>query len=474
MPSSITQRELRGADVAAVREQLGRDPTTPFVVVARCTGGHPLVIRNAPLDASGDPFPTTYWLTCPKAVKAVARLESAGWIARLNERLEEDPGFREALERAHAAYARDRGQDLAVATSWGGVAGTRAGLKCLHAHYAYHLAGGEDPVGVWVAEHAGIVHPEQRPGRVAAIDQGTNSCRLLVLEPGEEADRPVELARDMVITRLGRGVDRTGQLDPEALQRTIDVLTVYGRRARALGAERIRVAATSAVRDAANREAFVRAVREHVGSEPEILSGEREAALSFLGATYGLDAATAPGPYLVQDIGGGSTEFVVGAGPGAAERGVSTQMGSVRLTERLVRHDPPSAGDLAAMREEVGTVLDRALGELDPGMIGTVIAVAGTATTLRAIALDLERYDPDRIHRTWLGRAEVDALLNRLAGMSDEERSALPTMAPGRGDVIVAGAVILSATMARLGTSRVLVSETDILDGLAFELLGIR
>ncbi len=457
-----------------VRAQLGREPSTPFVVTARCTGGHPLVIRNAPLDARGDPFPTTYWLTCPAAVRAVARLESAGWIARLNERLDGDPGFRAGLERAHAAYARDRGQDLAAARSWGGVAGTRVGVKCLHAHYAYHLAGGEDPVGAWVAEHLGVVHPEQRAGRVAAIDQGTNSCRLLVLEPREGDEPPVELARDMVITRLGRGVDRTGGLDLDALAGTVEVLAVYGRRARALGAERIRLAATSAVRDAANREAFVHAVREHVGSEPEIISGEQEAALSFLGATYGLDPASAPGPYLVQDIGGGSTEFVVGPKPGMVDRGVSTQMGSVRLTERLVRHDPPSAGDLAAVREEVEAVLDEALAELDPGRIGTVVAVAGTATTLRSIALDLDRYDPDRIHRTWLGRAEVDALLGRLAGMTNEERAALPTMAPGRGDVIVAGAVILSATMARLGVSRVLVSETDILDGLAFELLGIR
>jgi exopolyphosphatase / guanosine-5'-triphosphate,3'-diphosphate pyrophosphatase len=474
MVPSITQRELRGADLTTVRDQLGREPTTPFVVVVRCTGGHPLVIRNAPLDAHGDPFPTTYWLTCPASVKAVAQVESEGWIARLNARADDDPGFRAALEAAHRAYAEDRARDLEEARGWGGVAGTRTGVKCLHAHYAYHLAGGEDPVGAWVAERIGTVHPEALAGRVAAIDQGTNSCRLLVLEPGLEGAPPTELARDMVITRLGRGIDRTGRFDPESLARTVEVLATYGRRARALGAERIRVAATSAVRDAADRDTFAEAVRAQVGVDPEVVSGEREAGLSFLGATSRLDPATAPGPYLVQDIGGGSTEFVVGSRPGVAGGAVSTQMGSVRLTERLIRHDPPSRQDLDAVRREVDRVLDGVLEEIDPGPIGTAIAVAGTATTLRSVALDLDRYDPDRIHRTWLGRAEVDALLARLASMTNAERAALPTMAPGRGDVIVAGTVILSATMARLGLSRVLVSETDILDGLAFELLGIR
>ncbi|MET0801952.1 MAG: DUF501 domain-containing protein, partial [Actinomycetota bacterium] len=248
-PMPTAQRELRGADLATIREQLDREPTTAFTVVARCTGGHPLVIRNAPLDAAGEPFPTTYWLTCPEAARAVSRFEAAGWIGRLNERMQLEKGFRDVVDGAHAAYAADRATDLREAVSWGGVAGTRTGIKCLHAHYAYHLAGGDDPVGAWVAERVEPVHPEQRAGRVAAIDQGTNSIRLLVLEPGATAgDLPTELARDMVITRLGRGVDETGRLDDDALARTLDVLARFCRRARALDAERIRVGATSAVR----------------------------------------------------------------------------------------------------------------------------------------------------------------------------------------------------------------------------------
>ena len=277
-----------------MREQLGREPTTAFAVVARCTGGHPLVIRNAPLDANGDPFPTTYWLTCPDAVKAVARVESEGWIARLNDRVQDDEAFDDALEIAHRAYAEERGADLHEARGWGGVAGTRTGVKCLHAHYAYHLAGGDDPVGAWTAERVEPVHAGQRAGRVAAIDQGTNSIRLLVVEPGADGGPPTELARDMVITRLGKGVDETGRLDPDALERTVEVLERYCRQARHLGAERIRVAATSAVRDAENREAFAGAVRRLAGSELEVISGEREAGLSFLGGTLGLDPAEAP------------------------------------------------------------------------------------------------------------------------------------------------------------------------------------
>jgi exopolyphosphatase/guanosine-5'-triphosphate,3'-diphosphate pyrophosphatase len=474
-PGALTRhRELRAADLVAVGEQLGREPTTPFVVVCRCTGGHPLVIRNAPLDADGHPFPTTYWLTCPAATKAVSRVESEGWIAELNDRVQDDEAFDEALQAAHLAYAEDRATDLPEARAWGGVGGTRTGVKCLHAHYAYHLAGGQDPLGAWVAARVEPIHAEARPGRVAAVDQGTNSCRLLVLEPGATPhDAPTELARDMVITRLGQGVDRTGRLDPDALARTLDVIAGYCRRARALGAERIRVAATSAVRDASNREEFVAAVRIHAATEPEIITGDREAELSFLGGTHGLDTASVPGPYLVQDIGGGSTEFVLGSRPGRAEHAISTQMGSVRLTERLVREDPPSAEDLAALGEEVDRVLDDVKRAVPIRDARTLVAVAGTGTTLQAIVLGLDRYDPDRIHRTWLRRTDVDRTLIDLAGMTHTERAAIPVMAPGRGDVIVAGAVILAKVMERFGFERALVSETDVLDGLAFESLGI-
>ena len=470
-PLPTAQRELRAADLDAVRSQLGREPTTPFTVVARCHGGHPSVIRNAPVDAAGAPFPTTYWLTCSDAVKAISRVESQGWIGRLNERMRTDEAFGTRVEAAHASYAADRAADLAAAGEWGGVAGTRVGIKCLHAHYAYRLAGGDDPAGAWIAERIEPVHAGQRTGRVAAIDQGTNSIRLLVVEPGATPDAAgTELARDMVITRLGRDVDRTGRLGDEALARTVAVLGRFTRRARALGAERIRVAATSAVRDAANRDDYAAAVRDLAGSELEVITGEQEAALSFLGGTHGLDPSW--GPFAVQDIGGGSTEFVTGAAPGHAEVARSTRMGSVRMTERHIRHDPPPAAELDRLRADVAAVLDGVATSVPVADARTFVAVAGTATTLQALALGLGRYDPDRIHRTWLTLARAEQVLGDLAVMTDAERAVLPVMAPGRGDVIVAGAVILVQTMRRFGVERTLVSETDILDGLALEMLG--
>jgi exopolyphosphatase / guanosine-5'-triphosphate,3'-diphosphate pyrophosphatase len=459
--------ELRGSDLTTVADQLGREPTTPFTVVARCPDGHPLVIRNEPYGADGKPFPTLFWLTCPAASKAVSRLESEGWIARLNERLTEERELSAAIERAHDEYANERARGHPGAEAFGGVGGARTGVKCLHAHYANHVAGGDDPVGSWTAERLEPVHDE-RAGRVAAIDQGTNSIRLLVAEPEDDSGFR-ELARDMVITRLGQGVDRTGTIAPEALERTVGVLMRYCRRARALHAERIRVAATAAVRDASNRDDLARAVLEHAGSELEVLSGEEEAALSFLGGTRGLDA---PGPFLVLDIGGGSTEFVVGTD--APDAAISVQMGSVRLTERFVRHDPPTAEEVDAMRTFVRDRLDEVARAVPVGDARTLVAVAGTSTTAQAIALALPHHDPEAIHRTRLARDAAERVLRQLAEMTTAERAALPVMAPGRADVIVAGTVILVEVMGRFAFEDALVSETDILDGLALEMLAER
>jgi exopolyphosphatase/guanosine-5'-triphosphate,3'-diphosphate pyrophosphatase len=460
--------ELRAADLEAVGRQLGREPTTPFSVVARCTGGHPLVIRNRPLDADGHPFPTIYWLTCVDAVKAVSRVESDGWIARLAD----DPAIAGGIDEAHRAYAAERGEMLANAEDWGGVGGTRHGIKCLHAHYAYHLAGGDDVVGRWTAERVEPIHRREPGGRVAAIDQGTNSTRLLVLEPRGPGEDPLEVTRDMRITRLGRGVDRTGRLAPESIERTLGAVARSARRARALHAERIRVGATSAVRDASNREEFFGPVRELIDGEPELIDGEREAALSFLGGTRGLDAAD--GPFLLVDIGGGSTEFVFGRAPTVVDHAISTQMGSVRLTERVQPSDRPSVDDLRGFEALIEPQLDDVERTMPVRDAHTLVAVAGTATTLQACALGLERYDPDVIHRSTLTVADAQRALEELAAMTNAERAAIPVMPTGRGDVIVAGATILVNAMRRFGFEQALVSETDILDGLALELLDVR
>jgi exopolyphosphatase/guanosine-5'-triphosphate,3'-diphosphate pyrophosphatase len=418
--------ELRRSDLSIVREQLGREPTVPFTVEARCPGGHPLVIRNAPIDRDGHPFPTLFWLTCPVAVKAAARLESEGWIGRWNARAKEDEALATALAAAHEEYARERSRGFPQALAWGGVGGAARGVKCLHAHYANHLAGGRDPIGAWVAEEIEPVHPEEKPGRVGVVDLGTNSIRLLVAWAGPGEDRGVEeFARDMVITRIGEGVDRTGRIDPAALARTVDVLERYCRRARALHAERIRVSATAAVREASNRDELEAAVRMHAGSELEVITGEREAALSFLGATHGLDT---PAPFLVLDIGGGSTEFAVATEQ--PEASISTPMGSVRLTERLVRSDPPSEEDLAAVEKAVHDILDEVERSVPVRTARTLVAVAGTPTTIQAIALGLPFYDPEAIHRSWLSVTEAERVLKELAKMRTAERSAIPVMAP--------------------------------------------
>jgi exopolyphosphatase/guanosine-5'-triphosphate,3'-diphosphate pyrophosphatase len=460
--------ELRGSDLSIVREQLGREPTVSFTVVARCPGGHPLVIRNAPVDGDGHPFPTLFWLTCPVAVKAAARLEAEGWIGRWNSRAEKDDLLATALATAHEEYARERSRGFPQTLAWGGVGGAARGVKCLHAHYANHVAGGRDPIGAWVAGEIEPVHPQENPGRVGVVDLGTNSIRLLVASDGPSEDQGLEeFARDMVITRIGEGVDRTGRIDQEALSRTIDVLEWYCRRARALRAERIRVSATAAVREASNRDELEASVRTHAGSELEVITGEREAALSFLGATHGLDA---PGPFLVLDIGGGSTEFAVGTEQPDASN--STPMGSVRLTERLIQTDPPSEVELASVRDAVRVILDDVERSIPIRTARTLVAVAGTPTTIKAISLGLPFYDPEAIHRSWLSVGDAERVLEELARMTTDERSAIPVMAPGRADVILAGAVILVEVMRRFGFERALVSETDILDGLALELLG--
>jgi exopolyphosphatase / guanosine-5'-triphosphate,3'-diphosphate pyrophosphatase len=301
---------------------------------------------------------------------------------------------------------------------------------------------------------------------VAAIDCGTNSTRLLV------HDGARILERLMVITRLGQGVDATGRLADDAIARTVAVLRDFRAVMDRHGVERVRMAATSAARDAANRDEFFATAEAVVGARPELLAGDEEGRLSFLGATSDLDPAD--GPFLVLDIGGGSTEFVVGARPGVADDASSIRIGSVRLTERAVRSDPPTTEDLGRLRELVAAGIDEAARATPVERARTFVSVAGTATTIQAIALGLGRYDPDVIHRSWLTVAEAERVLAALAEMTNEQRAAIRVMAPGRGDVIVAGGVILVEVMRRFGFDRTLVSETDILDGLAFEMLGVR
>jgi exopolyphosphatase/guanosine-5'-triphosphate,3'-diphosphate pyrophosphatase len=319
------------------------------------------------------------------------------------------------------------------------------------------------------------IHYEKPGRRLAVVDLGTNSIRLLVARWSKAERELTDLSRDLVLTRLGQGVDKTGRLAPEALTRTLTVLRRYVRRARALRAERIRLSATSAVRDAANRDQLAAEVLRWTGEPMEILTGEEEARTTYLGATLGLAASLpdAEPPYLVLDIGGGSTEFVLGSEDAPEERpraAVSMDVGSVRLTERFVHTDPATPEELHAVEGEI----ERALAVVEdriPVHDGrTLVAVAGTSTTVQAVAMNLPEYDPERLHRTWLSRDDADHVLRLLVDMTTAERAAIPSMTPGREDVIPFGAAILQAVMRRWGFERALISETDILDGLAYRL----
>jgi exopolyphosphatase / guanosine-5'-triphosphate,3'-diphosphate pyrophosphatase len=301
--------------------------------------------------------------------------------------------------------------------------------------------------------------------RVAGIDMGTNSTRLLVAEIGRR-DGPLEtLDRRMTITRLGEGVNATRRLAPAAIERTLASLREY----RAViddlgGVDAIRATATSAARDATNRDDFFGPAAEILGAEVELLPGQEEAALSFLGATQELDGAGEP-PFLVVDIGGGSTEFVVGTTK--PEGALSVDIGCVRLTEAWLHSDPPAPEELSqavhVAREHIVDVM-REIPEAKNAK--TLIGLAGTVTTVAAIELGLAEYDRDRIHHSRLSREAVEDVFRTLATESADERRHNPGLEPGRVDVIVGGVIVLATILRTMEFDEVLVSEADILDGL--------
>jgi exopolyphosphatase / guanosine-5'-triphosphate,3'-diphosphate pyrophosphatase len=310
--------------------------------------------------------------------------------------------------------------------------------------------------------------------RVAAVDCGTNSIRLLVADvPGQGAH--TDLTRRMEVVRLGQGVDATGRLAPEAIERTRVALAGYAEAARELGATAIRMVATSASRDAANRADFEQMVSATLGRLPDVITGREEAELSFLGATASLDAAAAgrgatpSAPFLVVDIGGGSTEFVLGdaAGVRAAR---SVDIGCVRLTERHLHGDPPRAEEIRRAEDDIRAALATVLAEVPVGEAATLVGVAGSVTTVAAIALELPEYDPDAIHGSRLPVSAVREVSADLLAATRERRAAMPVMHPGRVDVIGAGALILRVLMDEFGLAEVVVSEHDILDGIALRL----
>ena len=328
--------------------------------------------------------------------------------------------------------------------------------------------------------------------RVAAIDCGTNSIRLLIADLNTEADHSerlvgssgfqpqsplADVTRQMRIVRLGEGVDRTGRLSAAALDRTMTALQEYAGLIADAKPAAVRMVATSASRDAANAQEFTDRVVEILGVAPEVITGDEEAMLSFTGATRELAgtplAAACSPPYLVTDIGGGSTEFVLGGPqmPRGQVNSRSVNIGCVRLTERHLHGDPPLAAEVGATVADIDAALDQVAAAVPVAQATTLVGLAGSVTTVAAIALGLAEYDSARIHHSRISAARVHDIAGDLLAMTRAERAAIPVMHPGRVDVIGAGALILDRITTRFGFTEVLVSEHDILDGIAWSLL---
>jgi exopolyphosphatase/guanosine-5'-triphosphate,3'-diphosphate pyrophosphatase len=305
---------------------------------------------------------------------------------------------------------------------------------------------------------------EEQPMRVAAIDCGTNSIRLLIADIDGNNFR--EVVRDMEIVRLGQGVDQTGQFHPDAIARTLAAVDKFAAEITKRGVEKIRFCATSATRDATNRHLFVDGVRERLGIELEVISGDEEAALSFAGAIKDLDPSN--GPFLVVDIGGGSTEFVFGTSTVEAARSVN--IGCVRMSERHFASDPATPEQIEAARTDIQAAISQAAAVVPITRAKTLVAVAGTATTVAAAALELPEYDRYAIHLSRISAQQTHDAATMFATKTREQRISLGYMHPGRVDVIAAGSLVLSEIMKATGATEFVASESDILDGMAFSL----
>jgi len=306
---------------------------------------------------------------------------------------------------------------------------------------------------------------EEQSMRVAAIDCGTNSIRLLIADI--DGDNFREITREMEVVRLGQGVDKTGAFHPDAIERTLAAVDNYAAEIRKRGVEKIRFCATSATRDATNRALFIDGVKERLGIEPEVIAGEVEAALSFIGATKDFDKNQ--GPFLVIDIGGGSTEFVFGTDKVEAAR--SMNIGCVRMSERHFTGDQPDPGQIASAIEDIDEAIRQAAKNVPITAAKTVIMVAGTATTVAAAALELPSYDRYAIHLSRISADRAHQISTELLRETREQRAAHGYMHPGRVDVIGAGSLVLDRIMLASGATEFVASESDILDGMAWSLV---
>ena len=525
-------KEPTAQDLETLSRQLGRPVRDVVEIGARCVCGNPLVATTAPRLSNGIPFPTTFYLTHPGATAAASRLENAGVMEDMTTRLTQDQDLAAAYRQAHENYlsARARIGEISGVGPVPEIAGVTAGgmperVKCIHVLVGHSLAEGPganplgdealelmqhdfDPhvcscEGAWDTEgdapqkdlsrhtrrlrRAGKTNPIQYvdPGNdpVAAIDAGTNSVRLLIARKTETGVE--ELHRDMRIVRLGEGVDKTGEFAPEALERTFAAVHDYAREITRHGAYPTRFIATSASRDVSNRDAFVTGIRQRLHVTPEVVSGAVEAELTFSGAASALDLSRWDRPVRVAvvDLGGGSTEIVLGTinpadGEATIESQTSMNVGCVRFHERHQLGDPPTEAQIAAAQADLAAHLDELDAEaFDFTTLDAVVGVAGTITTITAAALGLKAYDSEAIHGTELEIDEIIAAANLLIHKTKTERLELGFMHEGRADVIGAGAIIWAQILEHIRTATnntvttAITSEKDILDGIALSLL---
>ncbi len=537
---------LDEADLAIVSGQLGRQARDVTGIAVRCPFGRPVVIETSSVLTGGMPNPTLLYLTCPTAVTAISRVESAGGVKRLKSACVDDPELRLVLDAITDAYRQKRatlagGEDPRPNAGVGGPENPER-ASCLHAYTAALLAalsgwlrpeialaeGEGEPRGTALAdateakerrpvdladaaeavwdrllpprdtlwcdddrcaryrasgEGAVPVDEEQEPARgrggrrVAAIDIGTISVRLLVAEV--VGGRPEHIYRQVEVTRLGEGLRPGGRLGEEPARRTAAVARRYIAEARRLGASEIVLAGTSATRDAVDGREFIQALGDETGVTAVVLTGAEEARLAYAGACLDVH-----GDVVVLDVGGGSTELIRRTPEGDIEA-VSLDIGASRATERWLHSDPPRPEEMAAAAEEAAALLrplgrrfgavsagDRAVagGGADDGGLPRLVGVAGTITTLACLDAEAEVYTPELVHLRRLSRDAVEGLAARLGGMTIADRTALPCVQAGRAAVIVGGALIVKEAMQVLGYPELVVSERDLLDGLV--LLG--
>ncbi len=442
----------------------------------RTQQGDPVVLRNSPLLSDGTPMPTLYWLCGASETVQVGRLEATGAVNRVEAEL----GAAE-IAVSHARYAAER--DALIPANhtgpkpFGGVGGTRVGVKCLHAHFGFWLAGGQDPVGQWVADKIGAqrsdyqitqqINQQITPPRftkpVAAIDIGTNSTNLLIVSPDGD-----ELAREVHVTRIGEGVAETRLLSDAAIARTLARLEIYKWLIEQHGAAKIRVVATEACRLATNCDQFFGAVKDLLGVTPELLSGPDEGILAYRGALGGW--APTDEPTFVFDIGGGSTEFMVGTT--VLRNVVSIPVGAVVVTEKEFHRDPPRPEELTNAIGLVTDFLDDIVRDCpDLSSATRVIGVAGTIVTVAAVELGLKTFDATSLHGMTLTRSAVEDVFRTLATEPLRDRLHNPGLPLDRADIIVGGCCVLVAIMRKLRLDSITVSTHNILDGIVAELL---